>query len=232
MSKYREKYRQMMGGWVLLLIVLPTMLPVGLAAQSAAYYQMSARQFFALPQLDAPLDPQQVDYALLDAAIFWYTNRERVRNNRPVARYDAAIHRVATYHARAMARYEFMAHINPHEPAYATLAKRSRRLGGQAVAENVASHFIHRYAPSSPYVPRRQQDGTYAYFTTSGRQIVLHSYRSFAESLVQAWMASPGHRANILNPGLRKLACAVRLPAAPLGSEEIPLAYSVQNFGR
>jgi hypothetical protein len=44
-------------------------------------------------------------------------------------------------------------------------------------------------------------------------------------------MASPGHRANILNTDLTYLACAARLSRNPYRSRSAPFARPVQNFG-
>ena len=53
-----------------------------------------------------------------------------------------------------------------------------------------------------------------------------YTYRELAAVLVQAWMDSPGHRANLLDPAVHYLGCGARM-AMLLGN---PTAYAVQDF--
>jgi uncharacterized protein YkwD len=57
----------------------------------------------------------------------------------------------------------------------------------------------------------------------SGR---AYTYRELAVVIVQAWMDSPGHRANLLDPALHYLGCGTRATWL-LGH---PTAYAVQDF--
>lgn len=53
-----------------------------------------------------------------------------------------------------------------------------------------------------------------------------YTYRELAAAFVRAWMDSPGHRANVLDPALHFLGCGARV-AVLLGN---PTAYAVQDF--
>lgn len=53
-----------------------------------------------------------------------------------------------------------------------------------------------------------------------------YSYAELAAVIVQAWMDSPGHRANLLNPTLHYLGCGTRA-ARLLGN---PMVYAIQDF--
>jgi len=54
-----------------------------------------------------------------------------------------------------------------------------------------------------------------------------YTYRELAAVLVQAWMDSPGHRANLLSPKLQYLGCGTRT-ALLLPGEEV--VYAIQDF--
>ena len=43
----------------------------------------------------------------------------------------------------------------------------------------------------------------------------MHSYASLARRAVAVWMASPGHRRNILDPALRRVAGAAAIQPGP-----------------
>ena len=53
------------------------------------------------------------------------------------------------------------------------------------------------------------------------------TYRKFAVSVVQGWMDSPPHRANLLNPTLEYLSCSVQPTISLLGIEQL---FCVQVF--
>jgi uncharacterized protein YkwD len=54
-----------------------------------------------------------------------------------------------------------------------------------------------------------------------------YTYREMAAVIVQAWMDSPSHRANLLNPTYKFLGCGTR--AAYLLRDN-PVVYSIQDF--
>ncbi|MDX2283225.1 MAG: CAP domain-containing protein [Bacteroidia bacterium] len=194
------------------------------------YARYTWQTFLALPALRDTLDLANPDYSLLNAAVFYVTNRERQRSNRPPLEFDPRLRDMADHHAAAMARYRFVSHVNPHDAQSRSFEQRAGRFQPHAGAENVASEFLYDYEPGSLYY-RKAAPGGYRFYDQQDRLILRHTYLSFAETLVAGWMNSRGHRANILHPSLRTLGCAVRLSAGETGSDEIPLAYAVQNFG-
>lgn len=54
-----------------------------------------------------------------------------------------------------------------------------------------------------------------------------YTYRELATVIVQAWMDSPGHRANLLSPEFRYLGCGAR---AAFLQRDNPMVYSIQDF--
>ena len=54
-----------------------------------------------------------------------------------------------------------------------------------------------------------------------------YTYRELAAVIVQAWMDSPGHRANLLNPALHFLGCGTRVAYLLPGQLSV---YAIQDF--
>src|SRR5690606_13092160 len=125
---------------------------------------------------------------LLAAAIFVATNERRAEHGLPPVRHHPLLGAMASRHARRMADLSFYSHGDPYDPALADPEARGRRAGidNPLIAENIHDVLALRW-------PRR----------------VAHSYRSLAEEVVDEWMASEGHRANILDPRARQLGVGV-----------------------
>ncbi len=210
------------------------LLPALLLGQERAplYYRMARTEFFKLPDLHQPMSLTAPDYELLDAALFHATNEVRATHGLPSFRYDPVLFEAASYHATTMISRNFYDHQNKTGAAYRTPDQRIRTFGGDyhATAENIAQ-FPTIDMPRQ-YCPRQQSDRTYRYFDCrTGKAFRPFTYAAFARMSVQKWMASPGHRANILNDDLTFLACAARLSRNPYGSRNAPFARPVQNFG-
>lgn len=73
-----------------------------------------------------------------------------------------------------------------------------------------------------PYVVQRIEAGGYTNWTTIGEN--LAAGQSSPEEVVAAWMASPGHRANILNPNYTEIGVGLA-HGGPYGY------YWTQEFG-
>ncbi len=210
------------------------LLPALLRGQERAplYYRMVRTEFFKLPDLHEPMPLTAPDYELLDAALFHATNEVREQHGLPPFRYAAVLFEAASYHATTMISRNFYDHHNKTGAAYHTPDRRIRTFGGDyhVTAENIAQ-FPTIDMPRQ-YCPRQQSDRTYRYFDCrTGKAYGAFTYAGFARMSVQKWMASPGHRANILNTDLTFLACAARLSRNPYGSRTVPFARPVQNFG-
>ena len=99
--------------------------------------------------------------------------------------------------------------------------------GGRArrVAENIIEATYMAYESGTRYsiVDARRcrfRDGR-------GREIPRHSYASMARDFVGQWMASPGHRRNIVDPALRRHGAAL----APNGNARLcGGVFAVQVF--
>ena len=129
--------------------------------------------------------PHHDNISLIRAAILCLVNRERAdRGERPLAP-DMRLQRAAQAHSDSMAFKNYFEHIGPHGD---TPLSRIRATGLSAARGSV----------------------TKSVRTLAGAR----SGKARPSAIVAAWMASPGHRANILDPRFRDRLW--RLPPSPL----------------
>jgi len=86
-------------------------------------------------------------------------------------------------------------------------------------------HYFSHYSPEGKDVSYMIERAGYK-FLTIGENLAMGNFKD-DKDLVDAWMASPGHRANILNPNYREIGVAV-LKGTFEGKETW---ISVQHFG-
>jgi len=175
----------------------------------AHYLRFTPERFSKYKHAKKQIDLENVDYALLDAAIFFETSRERVRNKQGPCVYSSALRRAAAGHCKDMIDKGFLSHENPHDARKRTPRDRIRLAGGGRArcAENLG-------------------------VMVADEQM---TYLSFAEALVAGWMRSPGHRANILDPRMAVMGCAARIYVgnakdAKSGAKKVYAVKACQNF--
>lgn len=174
--------------------------------------------------------PYFIDHSLLNAAVFFVTNKIRNEYGYKAFRFDPTLRNMAAFHAGQMAEHKFVGHVNYFHLGYATLDARSMKFIANAAGENVANMFLYQYHPNTRYQANEVKNG-YEYITSGGNKISRHTYLSFAYMLVENWMNSPSHRANILDTDYEYLGCGLKVAPDAFLSASIPLAYGVQNFG-
>lgn len=118
------------------------------------------------------VDENSFDSSLLNAAIFYETNRQRQFYGATQFLYDNRLERCAQGHSEDMPRLNFFSHTSL-VPGKTNMSDRMGKVGysNLYMAENISWHDV------------------------SNR-----NYRDLAKSIVDSWMDSPGHRKNILNP--------------------------------
>jgi uncharacterized protein YkwD len=170
-------------------------------ATQPAWTAMSIQEFIERPEAQRELDPDDFDQALLAAAIHHATNRQRIEHKLRPLRHEPKLDEASFLHARDMARDRRLGHDNP-DPDRREPADRVRAVGlrFRFVAENVATHFSIQYESGRRVFPLSQWGREGFSYRPDGPAIPRHSYWSFADSQVQAWMGSPPHRQNILSP--------------------------------
>lgn len=150
----------------------------------------------------ATLTPDREDLAGVRAATLCLINRERAQNGEGALKPVAALEASAQDHTDSMVSEDYFEHVGPNG---STPLSRIRNVG---------------YIPSS-------SDGY-----VIGENIAWGTlWLATPKAIVAAWMASPGHRANILNARFRETGVGVspRVPASMSGGQAG--AIYTQDFG-
>ena len=154
---------------------------------------------------DRTADPDHFDAGLLAREIFHATNEVRRQQGVAPLKPDARLAAAAEGQAAMLAIRIHSGHDSPlanqGDPFARVLAT---GLAEGVVAENAATLGARNQAAGRDY-----------------------TYRELAGVIVQAWMDSPGHRANLLNPALHSLGCGARV-AVLLQNQ--PVVYAIQDF--
>jgi uncharacterized protein YkwD len=151
---------------------------------------------------DTTLVPEASDLERARVAIYCLINRERARNGESPLRGDELLRSAAQHHSDDMLARDYFEHEAP---------------GGETLLDRLrASGYI--YSSRIGYV--------------IGENIAWGTLSlSTPKAIVEAWMASPGHRANILDPSFRDTGIGVA-PAVPSSmGEGQPGAMYTQDFG-
>lgn len=177
-------------------------------------------------QLADAIDPANLDEPLLAREILAETNRVRARLGLKTFRAEPKLDDAADTQARMGAVFRPPSHTNPF-PLIATPLDRVKFAGldPELVAENIAQISIYD-VPSGGSIYYLKNDRTLR-DGRNGQPVRTHTYASFAQAIVQAWMNSPGHRENIVNATLSFLGCAAKISRS---QDDIPMIFAVQVF--
>ena len=143
------------------------------------YGRFTTDSFLRLPVVNQLIDPAKVDYPLLNAAIFYRTNQERVRHGIVEFHHSSALENAASGHSKDMFTHDFFSHTSP-VPGKESMGK---RLAQEGVPIGVWAENIY-------------------YMMNDGL-----TYWSAADRMVSGWMKSQGHRENILERSVFYLGC-------------------------
>jgi len=149
----------------------------------------------------------------IEAAIVEMTNQARQQEGVSSLRSDADLADIARYHSSDMAEREYLAHTSPEG---VSVSDRYERFG-YACRVPVGGNT---YATGSENIG----------YTYHGERVVDYGYigdeEDVAESLVDGWMASPGHRENMLKPYWQNIGVGVAITETSEGTR----VYATQNF--
>lgn len=171
----------------------------------------------------------------IDRQILNKTNDERRANGLKPFAPHTKLHQMAVKHSEQMLQHHFFSHENPFNPELRHLVDRlnnvkdDRFAGFRTVGENIA---MCPTLQGKGMFHVRIEGGVPHYINMKGNEIPLYSVEGFAKSVVDEWMNSPGHRANILNPEFEYLGCGCAGYKEHLGdTASIYYYYLTQNFG-
>lgn len=147
----------------------------------------------------------RLDSALLDSAIRAEVNLARCRAGRTaLGGAGAALVRAAEAHSRWMVSARDLSHRSTVS-GRSTPVERIRAAGVRIRAGSENIGYVLRYQIDG--APFRILDAASCSFATySGQPLPVHSYATLARQVVTAWMNSPGHRRNILDRKVSKVA--------------------------
>lgn len=198
------------------------------------YTEYNSNTFFAISELQRRVPKLFINIELLNAAIFWFTNLEREKNGLPQFKFLGKLMQMATLHSEQMRQHKFFDHENKYDSRFKTLSDRLEHVkddsfqGFMSFAENIADCPVIKANESFTYSIR---DGVVHFYTMDGKEFFPYTYSEMAQSVVDSWMNSPGHRANIMNPDYQYLGCG----CAPYEDkqEDYSITYFklTQNFG-
>ena len=202
--------------------------------QKDYYSGYDVNTFFSLANLQHQITKGFVDADLLDAAVFWFTNVERRKHNLKQFHFHAKLRQAAILHSEQMKRHNFFDHDNQFDTKYRTQTDRINSVkdntfhGFMSWGENISDYPI---IEANKSFTVQHINGVQRFFSMSGAEILPYSYYDFARIVVDGWMNSPDHRANILNPDFEYLGCGCE-KYEEQGSGHTMLKFKLtQNFG-
>lgn len=202
--------------------------------ESNYYIGHNTDTFFLVAPLQQRIPKLFVKLNLLNAAIFWYTNIERQNHNLPQFQFHEKLQQMATLQSNQMREHKFFDHENQFDNRYRTLSDRLESVkdekfnGFMSYAENIADCPVIKANESFTY---SFKNGIVHLYSMDGKEIFPFTYSEMAKSVVNAWMNSPGHRANILNPGYKYLGCGCAPYESKANGYSITYFKLTQNFG-
>ena len=213
-----------------------TVLTYKTAFPDEMYATMDWKAFIASDLVNRVIDYQFIDYNLLNASVFYYTNKFReARHLEPLAFYPQ-LRDAAEFHSIEMVNHKFYDHINPKLPSMRDPSKRVLyfEFSSETVGENIAQQFLLDYKDGEGFNTTGQGDQLQYFFTDGkkkGKMVPPFTYGGFAEQIVKQWIASPPHRENMLGKQYSFMGCGVFASHFSMNKNGIPFAYGTQEFG-
>ena len=202
--------------------------PASRPAKPVDLYALPVSQFFKLPEVDTRIAKDSVNIPLLEAAIFHATNLQRSDLKLPPFKHSWTLNLSARRHSQEMSDLQFFDHVSP-TPANRTLGDRLKNVGLANVTcgENLAV-LPAKEMGSGSYIVTDNPDGTQTLTDEkTGKRIEYYTYGELAKTVVDQWMHSPLHRANIVNPQYRFLGVGTARGPYDKGQDSF---YMTQNF--
>ena len=198
--------------------------------QESDYSNWNHTNYRNNPLFQETIDFNNIDYRRIAATVFYATNEIRQRHNLSIFDYARELEISAYNHSKEMTLRNFFDHSNPHNPSRRTTGDRARLAGitNPYLAENIAQSFAIQYQAGRSVYGIDGNNGLISY-TSGGTPIPPHTYLTFADAVLNQWMNSPGHRANILNTNGLQLGCGVYL-FRKQSFFNVPYFNATQNF--
>ncbi len=192
------------------------------------YSELNLKNFRKEPLFNEQLNFDSIDFTRLHAAIFFITNEERAKKRLSFLEYAPELEKTAQMHSRDMYENKFFSHYNPYVKKKKTPNDRAVLAGilNPYVAENIATNHGLKYKSGEKVFVRG--DGQFSY-RMDGELIQPHTYLSLAETIVESWMNSKGHRKNILSDDALQMGCGTYF-YRDKDFNNMPAFNATQNF--
>lgn len=138
-----------------------------------------------------------LNYNLLSKWIVFYTNINRISNGKTTLKYDPLLEKAAFWQAEYCAKLGDLNHSS-NVPGMYSVSDRIKHFGStySACGENLTVQFASNTENVSFYI---KQDGKGQYYDYGNYTVYWRDERQTAYAMLNSWMHSSGHRANILN---------------------------------
>jgi uncharacterized protein YkwD len=201
------------------------------------YSNYSLNNFFAIKMLKNQITKATLDVDLLNAAIFYCTNQERLRFNISACEFHPVLRDSSIIHSAQMKMHDFFNHENHFNPQYKLLSDRVSSIKTEntdfsCIGENISDYPILK-TEGNKFVVKSLLNN-HRYYSIDGlKEIHSYTYEEFAREVVNGWMNSQGHRENILNPQFKFLGCSAIMYEKKNNSISVSLIHFkiTQNFG-
>ncbi|UZR92326.1 CAP domain-containing protein [Chondrinema litorale] len=193
------------------------------------YSKYDYKSFAKLKKVNEAIDIEKIDYALLNAAVFYESNRQRFNEALPVFKHSVALEKASYEHSIDMVRKNFVNHVSKVK-GKKTMNDRLELVGLTNIyaAENIALSYVLDMKENEAYYPP-SQNGGYFSLEYKGAPIKPMTYLKAAKAVVKQWMNSPPHRKNLLNGNYKFLGCGIYLDK-PKDSDSPPMFKATQLF--
>lgn len=175
--------------------------------------------------LHQPISISKPNQSLFNEAVLLFSNAIRRKHGRAPLQVDSALAAAASDHARNMARLRTHAHELPVR-GQRDLSQRIKRrsVSFRLAAENIAMDKVYRLLGRP--ISANYSGCDFRYGDTK-ETVPVHTYASLAHQVVSRWVASPGHKKNLLNRKYQRLGAGIGVdPDGPACGD----FYLAQNF--
>ena len=175
--------------------------------EDVRYKELDWQKFYKLEESNEFVDPVNYDFDLMNAAVFFATNKYRASRGVPPLKFEPRLRDAATIHSFQMVKKNFFDHMNYSDPKLQGPDKRMELCGykGQKLAENLARGFADRGKPMT--------------------------YTQLADKMIMELSKSKEHNKHLIDPELEKLGCGLIFEGSST-PEGVIFFRLTQDFGR
>jgi uncharacterized protein YkwD len=174
--------------------------------KTKVYAEHDWKSFFKMPEPNKIIEPDNYDLHLLNAAVFYATNKLREEKGLATLKYSGALRDAALVHTNQMIEKKFLDHFNHFNLALRSPEQRLKIFGSDntEMAENIDLTFI--VMPSKT------------------------TYLQIAQKILDDLYHSPPHKKNMMNKIYSSLGCAAMFESKD--KQGVRYVKATQDFSR